>query len=189
MDNQHRLSNVAKDYLSTYEKILDNMIQGMTEAPLTDSISHNFIVQMIPHHQAAIEMSNNILRYTTNVPLQDIASGIVEEQTKSIENMRTIEDTCGELSNSARDVRLYQRRVDQILHTMFTRMKHARVSNRIDCAFMWEMIPHHEGAVSMSGNALQFDICSGLTLILEAIISSQEKGIVQMQQLLKQLKC
>lgn len=53
------------------------MIQGMTEAELTGSISDNFIVQMIPHHRAAIEMSGNILKYTTSIPLQEIALGII----------------------------------------------------------------------------------------------------------------
>lgn len=40
------------------------MIQGMTDDELDESISHNFIVQMIPHHKAAIEMSQNLLQYT-----------------------------------------------------------------------------------------------------------------------------
>ncbi len=46
----------------------------MSNAKLTNSISHNFIVQMIPHHEAAIEMSENILKYTSNDSLQNIAS-------------------------------------------------------------------------------------------------------------------
>lgn len=49
------------------------MIQGMTSPELSCSISHNFIVQMIPHHRAAIEMSHNLLCYTTDIALQNIA--------------------------------------------------------------------------------------------------------------------
>lgn len=189
MNSNHELSNAAKDYLAQFHCILDEMIQGMTEVELTDSISHNFIVQMIPHHQAAIEMSRNILKYTTNIPLQNIASQIITEQTKSIENMREILCSCGELRNSRRDVLLYQRRVNQIMHTMFIGMEHARATNQINCDFMWEMIPHHKGAVAMSENALQYKICPGLHPILEAIITSQERGIAQMQQLLRRLDC
>ena len=62
MTERRTFSNVTKRYLSRFDEILDEMIQGMTDAPLTDSISHNFIVQMIPHHQAAIQMSENHLR-------------------------------------------------------------------------------------------------------------------------------
>ena len=185
MRGECRLSDVTKDYLSRFHYILDDMIEGMTTAGLTDSISHNFIVQMIPHHKAAIEMSENILKYTTLVPLQEIAQNIIAEQTKSIEDMRGIESECGEHINLSRDVQLYQRRVSQILHTMFHDMGNAAVTNNINADFMREMIPHHRGAIEMSNNALQYDICPGLHPVLNAIITSQQRGIMQMQQLLK----
>ncbi len=189
MKYSNQLSDVAKNYLSAYYCILDDMIKGMTQAELTSSISANFIVQMIPHHMAAIEMSHNILKYTTNIPLQGIATNIITSQTESIENMRQIQETCSEHKNCDRDVALYQRRVNQILQTMFTAMRDARADNRINCDFMHEMIPHHRGAVEMSKNALGFDICPQLKPILDAIITSQQKGIKEMQQLLRCLGC
>ena len=189
MNTQYQLSDVAKNYLSAYHCILDEMIKGMSMAPLTDSISGNFIVQMIPHHMAAIEMSHNILKYTTNIPLQNIALNISTSQTESIENLRQAQGSCSELKNCELDVRLYQHRVNQILQTMFQDMSNARDTNRINCDFMWEMIPHHRGAVEMSKNALQFDICPQLKPILDAIITSQQKGIREMQHLLKCLGC
>lgn len=129
MNRPCRFSNAAKDYLSTFYCILDEMICKMTKADLTDSISHNFILQMIPHHRAAIEMSGNILKYTTNKPLQEIASQIIAEQTKSIENMQKIKCTCGKLRNSRQDLCRYQRRVDQIMQTMFSEMRCARATS------------------------------------------------------------
>lgn len=189
MNREYRLSNVTKDYLDRFYCILDDMIEGMTSAVLTDSISHNFIVQMIPHHMAAIEMSENLLKYTTFIPLQNIAEGIITEQTKSIENMREIQCGCSELENSCRDVNLYQRRVDRIMKTMFSEMKNAYSTNNINANFMREMIPHHEGAIKMSYNALQYDICPELKPILYAIIKSQEKGVMQMTRLLRSIGC
>ena len=112
-----------------------------------------------------------------------------ENQTESIENLRQAQGSCSELKNCELDVRLYQHRVNQILQTMFQDMSNARDTNRINCDFMWEMIPHHRGAVEMSKNALQFDICPQLKPILDAIITSQQKGIREMQHLLKCLGC
>ena len=91
----------------------------MTEPTLTDSISHNFIVQMIPHHQAAIEMSHNLLQYTTFVPLQNIALHIIESQTKSIEHMKQALDICSELQNTEQELCLYERYFHQITQSMF----------------------------------------------------------------------
>lgn len=42
MNTQYQLSDVAKNYLSAYHCILDEMIKGMSMAPLTDSISGKF---------------------------------------------------------------------------------------------------------------------------------------------------
>lgn len=184
-----KLSNAAKDYLSAFYCILDKMIQGMTEAELTDSISHNFIVQMIPHHQAAIEMSENILKYTSNLPLQKIATQIITEQTKSIEDMEKIKSCCNKICNSQQDLCLYQRRVNQIMELMFYEMEHAPGTNQIDANFLQEMIPHHRGAVELSQTTLQYDICDALVPILNSIIVSQKRGIKQMTQLLRCIKC
>lgn len=39
-----QFSDVTKNYLCRFYKILDEMIEGMTSAELTNSLSHNFIV-------------------------------------------------------------------------------------------------------------------------------------------------
>lgn len=179
----------AETYLKRYNEILETMIDDMCSAGLTDSISHNFIVQMIPHHRAAIEMSENILKYTTNGELTAIADGIIEEQTKSIQNMQEVLSSCSEAVNCSCDVRSYQSSVQNITAIMFSGMRNAYSDCRINCNFIREMIPHHRGAVSMSKNALKFDICPELKPILDAIIVSQEKGIRQMRCLAEKLKC
>ncbi|MGM9630287.1 DUF305 domain-containing protein [Butyricicoccus sp.] len=187
MPNRQQFSNVTKNYLSRFYEILDEMILNMMEAELTDSISHNFIVQMIPHHRAAIGMSRNILQYTTDVPLQAIASNIITEQTKSIATMQRILDQCSTLKNDQQDLRLYQRRTDLIMQAMFSEMEQAASTNNINADFIREMIPHHRGAVRMSQHALHFPVCPELVPILQAIIVSQLEGIREMELLLRQM--
>lgn len=178
------LSDVAKAYLDSFSCILEKMIKEMTEAALSDSVSHNFIVQMIPHHRAAIEMSNNILKYTTDLAVQNIAAQIIKEQTKSIENMQTILPRCECIKNTKEALCLYQRQMNRIMQTMFSAMGAACATNQLNIDFLREMIPHHRGAVEMSRLTLQYPICQELTPILESIIAEQERGIMQMQHLL-----
>lgn len=177
-------SDVTKKYLCRFYEILDTMIEKMTCAELTDSLSHNFIVQMIPHHQAAIEMSENLLQYTTVVPLQKVAQNIIAEQTESIENMKSALADCAQKLNSKQDICLYGEAFRQITQTMFSQMRNSRSGNNINANFMREMIPHHQGAIRMSENALRYPICAELRPILQAIIVSQKKGVRQMQRLL-----
>ena len=179
----------TKEYLSVYYGILKDMIYGMTTAKLGESISDNFIAQRIPHHRAAIRMSENILKYTGDRTLQSIAAGIISEQTKSIENMQSIRRFCGEDINCKQDLTAYKQSMDQIMQTMFAEMASAAVGNNINCNFIREMIPHHKGAVRMSERTLRFPICPELKPILEAIITSQKRGIRQMQELSARLGC
>ena len=82
--NCQQYSDNTQQYLMCFYEILNQMIADMTNASLSYSLSSDFINQMIPHHRAAIHMSRNLLMYTTNIPLQNIAQNIIKEQTQSI---------------------------------------------------------------------------------------------------------
>lgn len=184
MTASNQFSNVTMTYLSEFYNILDGMVQNMTAAAQTDSISNNFIEQMVPHHEAAIAMSRNLLQYTTCVPLENIAAKIIEEQTASITNMQGILEECKQTENTEQELALYQRRFRQITSEMFSKMENSWTSNNINGDFIREMIPHHRGAIQMAKSALQYNICPALTPILQAIITSQEESIQKMQRLI-----
>ncbi len=189
MHNPCSFHTSTKDYLTVFYGILDKMIHEMEQACLTDSISRNFIVQMIPHHRAAISMSENLLQYTVCGPLQEIASDIITQQTQSISDMCHVLECCQEYPNSCQDLQLYQRHFHTITQTMFRKMDTAPATNDIADTFMREMIPHHKGAVQMSENALRYCICPELVPILNAIITSQTEEIREMQRLLSEQVC
>ncbi len=189
MNRSCNFSNVTNDYLAFYDCILCDMIDGMTHAELSDSISHNFITQMIPHHQGAIEMSRTILKYTTHIPLQNLALQIITGQTKSISDMRAILCQCDAIHNCKEDLRCYQTRTKKILQTLFCQMKHACSTNCVNGNFIREMIPHHCGAVAMSENTLRYCICPELIPILDSIIQTQKQEVQMMQCMLQRMGC
>lgn len=179
------LSEETCQYLADYRNIVQNMIMEMTSAELDCSISHNFISQMIPHHRAAIEMSENILKYSNNSNIRRIAENIIAEQTASIEAMQSIEDCTKGLLNCRHDLHCYQCCICEIMRKMFCCMKNAGCSDCVDKDFLCEMIPHHRGAVQMSCEALKQCLCCELKPIIQDIIRSQRKGINEMCCLLK----
>lgn len=185
--HQCELSENAKTYLEQFREILQEMEQGMTCPELTDSISHNFIVQMIPHHRAAIEMSQNILRYTTCPALERIAQNIITSQTESIRQMEEALPCCANCCNAEEALCQYHQRFQCITETMFRQMGSARGTNCLNADFMREMIPHHQGAIRMSESAQRFPICPELQPILESIIVSQKRGVREMQRLLRRV--
>lgn len=185
MSSKCELSDVSIRYLSRYYEILEEMMRAMINAEEGCSISGDFIRKMIPHHEAAIKMSENLLLYTTNVPLQKIAQNIIEEQTKGIEKMKDILLSCDECENTKNELYVYRARNEVIIKNMFYHMQRAFADNDINLDFIREMIPHHKGAIEMSRNALYFPVCDGLKPILENIITTRTQGICEMESVMK----
>lgn len=181
---EHIPSNDSvSNYLDAYYDILNEMKREMTAVRQTISISRDFITQMIPHHRAAVEMCENVLRYTISEPVSTLAQTIIHQQTLGIEEMEAILCPCGTVCNSQQVVCCYRRRNVQILNTMFSGMAHASGVG-VEQNFLREMLPHHEGAVQMAENALNFCICRPLCPILQNIITTQKREIGEMRQLL-----
>lgn len=189
MANTYLLSDQSKHYLCCYYQILDEMIQGITTAKLTQSISHNFIVQMIPHHRTAIRMCRNILEASDNTAVRRLAQRIITQQTQGIETMEGLVSDCGQPASPQMDLRLYHRRMDLIFREMFTRMGAAPEGNRLDAIFLQQMIPHHRGAVRMAHNALRYEVSTDLVPVSRKIMDAQNREIRQMQSLLRRMGC
>lgn len=184
MANICKFEENTKNYLARFYEILEEMIQRMEGAELNDSLSHNFIVQMIPHHMAAIEMSKNLLKYNPCAPLRIMAENIVSMQARGIEEMKEALEPCCKLINSNQDLCLYQHRFRQITRNMHIEMNNACSDNNISANFMREMIPHHQGAIYMAENALRYCVCPRLQPMLEDIIVSQRREVREMNRLL-----
>ena len=179
------LSRVAERYYARYREILSTMTLAMTTTLETDSVSHNFIVQMIPHHQAAVEMAQNLLQYTTCLPLQELADRIIVEQTQGIETMQDALPDCGRPQNTETELARYAARYRRITETMFARMGAACESANPNVGFLRQMLPHHEGAVEMARNALRLPVCEALRPTLCSIIDTQSRQIHEMRMLLR----
>ena len=100
----------GEQYLAAYREILARMKCEMTGAELCGSISHNFIVQMIPHHEAAIAMSECVLKFTDSAQLCAIAERIVSSQKQGVAEMQRILRCCGEKKNSPCELKEYAAR-------------------------------------------------------------------------------
>lgn len=184
MNRQYELSCVTKAYLSDFYDILDCMIEEMTGAKSCQSISQTFIAQMIPHHEAAIKAAENLLKYTTCIPLQDAANGIIAEMTCGIEEMKKMLCKCEKCKNCECDVCLYERQFEKISRRMFDRMGCACTDNCLNANFIRQMIPHIEGGICMNKNALKFCLCPELRELLCEMIESQKQLLCEMKRLL-----
>ncbi|MDE6954641.1 MAG: DUF305 domain-containing protein [Oscillospiraceae bacterium] len=189
MANTYLLSDPSKRYLCCYYQILDEMIQGITTAKLTRSLSHNFIVQMIPHHQAAVRMCRNLLQYSDDGAVRRLAQRITDQQTQGLQAMEGLLPDCGQPANPQMDLRLCHRRTELILRELFSQMGSAPEGNRLDLVFLRQMIPHHLGAARMAQNTLRYQVATGLAPVLRSTIDTHCKEVRQMRALLRRMGC
>ena len=175
--------NCCKKYLERYNQILNNMANQMLSVNLINNITINFIRGMIPHHQAAIYMCQNLLEFTTSESLQRMANNIIQTQAQGIEQMRNIAGTTPYFVNNPNDVRCYNERYFEITNKMICRMRNSPRCRNINFNFTGEMIPHHEGAIQMCENVLQYQIDDRLRSVAQSIIIEQTRGVQELMQI------
>ncbi len=77
-------------YTKKYLSITQNMIYKMKNSPRCVNINLNFINEMIPHHEGAIEMCNNLLKYCIDPRLKKVADSIIKEQSDGVRQLMEI---------------------------------------------------------------------------------------------------
>jgi len=71
---------------AAYKASHDKMMKGM-EVPLTGDADVDFVRNMIPHHQGAIDMAEVELKHGKNPALKKMARKIIADQKKEIAQM------------------------------------------------------------------------------------------------------
>lgn len=66
---------------------MQKMNQSMNGMKLTGNQDHDFIMMMIPHHEAAITMSQIELKYGTDPRVKKVAQGVIDGQSKDVKDM------------------------------------------------------------------------------------------------------
>ncbi len=179
--------NRVKNYLIRFDEILNTMECKMLLKPNCDNITIYFINCMIPHHQAAIYMCENLLNYTEYEPLIKIANNIITTQEAGIKEMREIRCTTQGYESCQEDMKKYMAKYLEIVKNMINNMRNAPKGIDINLNFICEMIPHHEGAIRMCKNLLEYNIDSRLKEVAESIIKEQSEGIKELEKIREKL--
>src|SRR3989344_5997539 len=149
------------------------------------SIDRHFIEQMIPHHDDAITMAQIALTKATKSEIKDLASAIIEAQTKENNQMRSwYKNWYGqdvpdfEMMPARTTVRSGGHGGMMSGNTNFDAL---RASKGFDQDFIREMIPHHQMAVMMASMMLGSTERPEMKKLGQDIIDAQTREINQMR--------
>jgi len=144
---------------------------------MTVSSEREFITEMIPHHQEAVDTAREVLaRGATTPEIRTLVENIIVAQEAEISTMKewhlawygTPYEPSGNYVHMMRSL--------------------AGLSGReIDRAFLTDMIPHHQGAIMMARSVQPYIEREEIRQLTQNIIDSQMTEIVVMRELLANL--
>ena len=175
-------------YLTEQDSIMMNMMEDMMIREKSGSASIDFLKGMIPHHEAAIKMSESYLNYGGEVSdLQTLAQDIITAQKKELGQMNDLIKKYEEEGKKNQDKEdAYLAKYSEMFSddSMSHHINPSGVDN-IDQAFAEGMIMHHQMAVDMAKDILDYTDEEEVKQLAQEIIDVQEKEIEQMQKLIQ----
>lgn len=193
--NQQEMAQNANlaNYVKEQDAIMADMMKAMQNAPHTGNASIDFLAGMIPHHQAAIDMSVSLLKYGgENKEILQIAEDVIRVQTAEIAQMKEMIEALN--ANKKIDVKREAAYLKEYNKMFAERMSHggshgmsvqAVHPKNVDVAFAEGMIMHHEMAIDMSRAILAHTDQAKIKAMAQGIIDVQLKEIEHMKELVE----
>ncbi|AKG24583.1 DUF305 domain-containing protein [Calothrix sp. 336/3] len=160
---------------------------NMDLGPGDASYDLRFIDGMIPHHEGAVVMAKDALKKSKRPEIKKLANAIIKAQDKEISELKTWRKAW--YPQAPKAAQAWNQGMKHMMAMSSEHMKMMRMDMDLgnsdaefDLRFINAMIPHHEGAVVMAKDALNKSKRPQIQKLANAIISSQEAEIKQMQQ-------
>lgn len=144
---------------------------------MSQNIDQHFIVQMIPHHEGAIEMSKIALERSKRPEVLSLANGIIEAQQKEINDMRAwYQSWYGSAvpASTGMGMRMGSMEGD-------TAELSSASDADFDREFLTQMIPHHEMAIMMVRMLAAGTERTEMKQLADNITTSQAREIAMMR--------
>jgi uncharacterized protein (DUF305 family) len=167
------------------------MNHSMDVGPADANYDLRFIDSMIPHHQGALVMAEEVLKKSKRPEVIKLSQGIIREQKKEIAQMQQWRKQWYPKA-SATPVMWHAEMNHEMAMTpahkqvMMMSMSLGAADAGFDKRFLDAMIPHHQGAVTMGKDLANKSKRPEMQKLAKIIVSSQQKEIDMMTQWRKQ---
>lgn len=132
-----------------------------------------FILGMVPHHQEAIDSSNELLAIATDPDVRAVAQDIITAQIDEVSSMK--EWYTEWYQKDYRDDGKYK---------LMMRSPQGLTARQAEAEYVSDMIGHHEHAVLMAQDLLSFSNRPELRLLSENVIATQTTEILSLKTML-----
>lgn len=151
----------ANRFLTGQRQIIGRLEDELRCIPLSESVGENFLKQMDVLIRFGIDLSRNILDFTTDKDVEDLARNVIRSQENARKNLDKIRRNCGQ-KNHDRENRNYIAQSERILSRMINQMKSAKRENNIGCEYLSALLPFLDASGNLMRTVLRFRISAQL---------------------------
>lgn len=180
-------TNLTK-YLNEQNSQMSTMMKAMKNIKHTGDTAIDFLYGMIPHHEAAVEMSQSLIKYGgENDKIKKIAQNIISSQSKEIAEMEVM---IKEMELSPQVDKSKESEYLKEYNNMLSNMNSHNLDsgNSVDEAFTIGMIKHHKMAIDMAESILKYTNNQKIIDMANNIIKAQGEEIKQMKEILSMME-
>ena len=138
-----------------------------------------FLDTMIVHHGGAIDAAQLVATRAQHEELRQLAKAIIADQQREVAKMKRWRSQW--FGDSPQAVNMDLPGMRDGMEDMDLSKLDALKENDFDLEFIRQMVPHHEGAVTMANDILTRDVHPELKNLAENIVKSQSNEIETMK--------
>jgi uncharacterized protein (DUF305 family) len=161
-------------------KYMKNSIKESSPDAASAPFDLQFLDTMIEHHQTAVEMAAPIAAKPDNAELREFAAKIVADQTREIAQMKDWREQWFAEKPAALNMEM-PGMLDSMRGMNIKKLK-AGGGKQLDLRFLDMMTTHHQGAITMSKEALNKARHAEVKTLADQIIAAQKAEIEKMRQ-------
>ena len=177
--DDHKMDEM-KDHSSDLMAPMNSMMAKMKDMKMTGDFDYDFANMMISHHQAAIEMAQVEVQKGTDAALKTMAQGMITAQESEIAAFRDILKVYKVPPTNTKDAHAHGE-MTETMDKMMKQMGESKMTGNVDKDFAMMMIPHHEAAVTMSGDELSHGKNLALKKMAQKILEDQTKEVADLK--------
>lgn len=178
--------NALNKYLTEQDSIMMAMMEDMVIRTPSGSASLDFLKGMSAHHKAAVSMAESYLKYGgENEEMANLAKDIITAQKEELKQMDDLmKQYENQTEETKEDEEAYLKRYHEMLSSHSSHHISSSEVSDIDHAFAAGMTEHHQMAVSMAEDILEYTKHEKVRTLAQSIIDTQKKEIEQMESFL-----
>ncbi len=139
-----------------------------------------FLREMIPHHQEAVDSSKIVLEKTDNKEIKKLAQNIIDEQTKEITTLeRWLK---ARYPNST-----WEASTGTTYMAMMPKLENLS-DDALENAYLQGMVMHHQAAINMANQVIRVKPHEELVKFAQSMIKSQAEEVQTMRALMDDIR-